>query len=266
MLKTKGENNNHHNHSCDIAVVKYYTTQWSFEEKVVKTLPEILDMKRYVEDTMYRPRNVSQTSKRYQNSNKWKVSLNSGLCVFKIHLFVLSSITVAQKEIIKLNLSSVFQEQQDLEKKQLLWNLEENFKTCHFWWEGIAAFVLWRFKWGRDLCLPAHPLFWQCPSRGAHSRRNEYALSHLLVWKAHDAPGSSSTTWCAKARQSPASHQNQHCKSIFFLLSYLCFIVLLICLQESTDTRQKMVVLARVKHDSKRHSLTFPQSSANIQY
>lgn len=52
----------------------------------------------------------------------------------------------------------------------------------------------------------------------------------------------------------------------FFLLSYFCFIVLLICLQKSTDTRQKMVVLARVKHDSKRHSLTFPRSSANIQY
>lgn len=70
MLKTKRENNNHHNHNHDIAVVKYYTTQWSFEEKVLKTLPEILDMKSYVEDTMYGPRNVSQTSKRYQNNNK----------------------------------------------------------------------------------------------------------------------------------------------------------------------------------------------------
>lgn len=37
MLKTKGENNNN-NKTHDTAVVKYYTTLWSFEEKVVKTL------------------------------------------------------------------------------------------------------------------------------------------------------------------------------------------------------------------------------------
>lgn len=45
----------------------------------------------------------------------------------------------------------------------------------------------------------------------------------------------------------------------------ICFILLFICLQKSPGTWQKTIPLARGKHDSKRHSLIFPQSSANAQ-